>query len=419
MKKITLVIAAAAALMSASCNKPEENKQVLGALSFSDFVVECDDAIETKALTPAGGSYAIFVYNSEGDVVASTNYSAVKLNDSKLPLPAGTYTLEARSTEESVPTAAFEQPVYGARKTFTVVAGETTTLGSLTCTLQQVKVTVSYSDDFLKLVTGPGSATVEVTSGYPLAYDMNYENGSASYEQSAGYFAVNNGDNTTMVVTFKGNYDGKSGAKMTKSFSGIAAKQWRQVKFIKKVDQQGTATFDIVINDLVDDAVLGSDITGTVDIIGEDPTAPKGDGGITLDFDYENGCDADYTDFSYLLMPQQSEKTIHLVLKSSVPNGVKKFWVDIASTNESFVSAVEAADAIKLDLVNPTEDNMIIFDVVPFPHGADLVGQTSLSFDLSKAQEAITIYPGTHTFTMNVVDQQGCKNTFPVTMVVL
>lgn len=417
MKKIILILAAAVALMPA-CKKIDDKPVLYGELSFADFTVECDDAVETKALTPAGGSYALFVYNQEGDVVVTTSYSAVKLNDSKLPLPAGSYTLEARSTEEVVPAAAFEQPVYGARKDFTVVAGETTSVGNLTCTLQQVKVTVDYSDDFLKMVTGDASSTVEVTSGHPLVFDMEYNGGNISYDKNAGYFAVNNGANTTMVVSFKGNVEGKS-VKMNKTFSGLAAKQWRQVKFIKKVDEQGNATFDVVINDLVDDATLNSDIPAMETIIADDPSAPKGDGGISLSFDYEHGCDSDFTDFSYLLMPQLSEKTIHLVLKADVPNGVKKFWVDIASTNDSFVSAVEAADATHLDLVNPSVDNMIIFDVVPFPHGSELLGQTALSFELSKAQEAITIYPGTHTFTMNVVDQQGCRNSFPVVMVVL
>ena len=105
-------------------------------------------------------------------------------------------------------------------------------------------------------------------------------------------------------------------------------------------------------------------------------------------------------------------------LKAVVPNAVKKFTVDIESDNEGFIGAVELAEATHLDLINPKEENMIIFDVVPFPHGADLYGQTEVSFDLSNAQEAILIFPGTHVFKMTIIDQEGCKNTIPVTMVV-
>jgi len=416
MKKIsTIFLAAVAAFALSSCDEMKVAKGE-GTLSFSDFEVECDDYVDTKAVSPASGNYSIIITNADGDVVKTTTYAAVKSNDNAVSLPAGSYTLEARSSEEAVPVAAFEQPVYGAKKAFNITAGETTSLGSLTCYLLQCKVTVAYSDDFLAMVTGAGTASVEVTSGYPLEYAMNYTGGLASYEQGAGYFAVNNG--STMEVTFKGSIDGKS-QKMTKTFTGITAKQWRQVKFIKKVDEEGNATFDITINDLVDDEILNNAINGTETILGDDPDAPKGDGGITLELDYAAGCDADFTDLTYLLMPQPSEKTVKLCLKATVPNGVKKFDVDISSTNDAFVSAVEAADAIHLDLINPTEDNAIIFQVVPFPHGQELLGQTVMAFDMSAAQEAITLYQGTHTFKMNITDQQGCKKSIPVIMVVL
>lgn len=414
MKKIITIISALAALALVSC-KPEEMHKGNGTLSFDSFSVECDDYVETKAVSAASGNYTIIVTDQNGDVALKTTYAAVKSTDNTISLPAGSYTLEARSSEDDVPAAAFEQPVYGAKTNFSIQAGEVTDLGSLTCTLLQCKVTVGYSDDFLSAVTGDGAATVEVTSGYPLTYDMTFAQGSANYEQSAGYFAVNGGN--TMVVTFKGIIDGKS-QKMTKTFTGIAPKQWRQVKFIKKVDEEGNATFDVVINDMIDDETLNNQLIGTQDIIADDPNAPKGDGDIRLLFDYANGCDAEFTDLTNLVMPQMSERTIKLVLRAVVPNGVKKFNVDITSTNEAFVSAVQAASAEHLDLINPTEDNAIIFQVVPFPHGADLVGQTDLSFELSAAQEAITIYPGVHTFSMNITDQKGCRNSIPVTMIV-
>jgi hypothetical protein len=105
-------------------------------------------------------------------------------------------------------------------------------------------------------------------------------------------------------------------------------------------------------------------------------------------------------------------------LKAVVPGTVKKFTVDISSDSDSFLSAVDLADARHIDLINPTEQNGVIFDVVPFPHGADLLGQTEILFDLSNAQEAILIFRGRHTFTMTITDAQGCSKTIPVTMIV-
>lgn len=421
MKKIFAIIAAASALSLASCKKVTvSSADVTGTLSFAEFAISCDDDVETKATVAATGNYVVSIYNTDTDELAvSTTYTAVKQKDNKLSLPAGNYRLEARSSGDAVAVAAFEQPVYGATREFSITAGQTTSVGALICRLLQCKVTVGYSDDFLAMVTGEGSASVEVTSGYPLNYALNYSNGAATYDQSAGFFAVDGTGNTTMVVTFKGSIDGKS-QKMTKTFTDIKARQWRQVKFIKKVNEKGNAAFDIVINPLVDDAELPNDIADAKEnIIGDDPSAPKGDGGITLDFDYEAGCDVEFTDMGHILMPPVETRDICLKMKSEIPNGVKKFIVQISSTNDEFVNAVAAAQAQELDLVHPTSANEIIFQVVPFPHGEELLGKTNLSFDLSNAQDAIISYKGTHTFQMIVTDTKGCKsNLAPVVMVV-
>lgn len=418
MKRIIAIVSVAAAVLAVSCSKENnfrKDKETEGTISFASLVLEEDQEVVTKA-SAASGNYSIFVYDAEDNLRFSSTYSAVKASGNKITLPAGKYTVVARSTEEDVPVAAFEQPVYGASAEVTVVAGQTTNVGALTCTLLQCKVTVSYSDDFLKMVTGPGSATVTVTSGHPLSYAMDYSNGNATYDVSAGYFDVSNGS-TTMEVTFKGSVEGKS-QKMTKTFTGIAARQWRQVKFIKKVDESGNATFDIIIDSFVSDEDLNNDLLAQETIIGSDPFAPKGDGDIRLEFDYANGCDPQFTDMSRLEVPALAERTMSLVFKVKVPNGIKKFVVLIDSSNNAFLNAVAAAEASTLDLIYPSEANMMIFDVVPFPHGADLLGKTDISLNLSASQEAILNFAGTHTFTMVVTDNQGCKNSIPVTMIV-
>ncbi|MCQ2164371.1 MAG: DUF4493 domain-containing protein [Bacteroidales bacterium] len=419
MKRIITLAFLAAAFLAASCTKEKnfnKDKETEGTLSFASFTLEEDQEVITKA-TAASGNYSIFIYDADDNLKLSTTYSAIKAGGNKVSLTAGKYTLVARSTEEEVPFAAFESPVYGASTEVTVNAGQTTDVGSLTCTLLQCKVTVSYSDDFLEMVTGPGVATVTVTAGHPLDYAMTYANGGASYDSSAGYFAVNSTGNTTMEVTFKGSVEGKS-QRMTKTFTGITAKQWRQVRFIKKVDGSGNATFDIVIDSFVNDEDLNNGLLASENVIGDDPSAPKGDGGISLEFDYANGCDSQFADMSRLVVPTMAERNMSLVFKVNVPNGIKKFVVLIDSSNDAFLNAVAAAEASTLDLINPSEANMMIFDVVPFPHGADMLGQTAMSLNLSASQEAILNFAGTHTFTMVVTDNKGCKNSIPVTMVV-
>lgn len=412
-KNILISMAFAFALLIVSCQKaPSVKQKGVGYLSFREFSLGLDETVDTKA-SPAGGNYIITILDAEGEEYLKKAYSEVIANDDKLALPAGDYTLVATSAE-TVPVAAFEQPVYGVSKEFSIAAGVETSVGELVCTLLQCKVTVSYSDDFLACVTGDCTTKVEVTQGSPLEYVITKSQSGCTTEQQSGFFAVNG---NTMTVIFKGSVDGKTKSQ-TKTFTGIAPKQWRQVKFIQKVNEQGDATFDIVINDLISDATLNNNIDSSEEIIGEDPDAPKGDGGISLELDYASGCDPEITDLQNILIVPVEERDMKIRFRATVPGGVKKFVVNIESTNNAFVAAIAAAEASELNLISPTEANGIIFDVVPFPHGSELLGQTDIEFNLDAAQDPILNYKGTHTFTMNIVDNNGCRNQIPVAMIV-
>ena len=181
-----------------SCQKsPVSNKKSDGTLYLGSMTISLDETLDTKA-SPASGDYTVTILDSEGVELTRMNYSDIIENDNKLTLPAGSYTLVASSSDKEVPNAAFETPVYGTSKDFSITAGQVTEIGELTCTLLQCKVTVAYSDEFLESVTGPGKATVTLKAGYPLEYKLNAD---GTYEQNAGYFAV---EGTTLEVVFDG-----------------------------------------------------------------------------------------------------------------------------------------------------------------------------------------------------------------------
>lgn len=428
-RNIIFSVFCAAMMIVASCQKsPVNNAEGDGYISFADFALDIDENVITKA-SAASGNYSIFIIDSEGKTVLSKTYAEVKDNNDRISIPAGNYTLVARSTAEEAQVAVFEQPVYGASEDFSVVAGEATSIGGLTCTLLQCKVTVDYADAFLEKVTGQCSTKVELTAGYPLEYALSAD---GSYDRSAGYFAVNG---NTMTVSFKGSIDGKT-MTMTKIFTGIAPKQWRQIKFIPKVDEEGSATFDIVINDLISDEELNNDMPAEEDIIGPDPNAPEDDGGIRLLL--AEGCDETITyseeDVVYdadgvqinstgiINIPirplaEDGSVTMNIKFDAIIPDGLAELTVDIATDSDSFAGAVATANAMRIDLVNPVCDPLI-FDVVPFPHGPSILGLNEIAFDLSNAQKAIVAFPGTHVFTMTVVDANGKTKVNKVTMFV-
>ena len=314
-RNLVLAVFSVAMVFAASCQKTAVNNiKGNGFLSFGEFSLDLDEEVITKG-RPADEGYTLFIYKKVagelGDLVKTLKYSEAIANDDKISLTAGDYTLVARSKATDVPVAAWEDPYYGTSYDFSIVAGATTTVdGPLTCTLLQCKVTVSYSDEFLAAVTGTdrvvGKTTVEVTSGAPLEYEMTRNGDDVTYDQSAGYFAVNG---TSMTVTFKGSIGGKT-QKMTKTFDNIAPRQWRQIRFIQKKNEQGNATFDIVIDKLIDDEVLNEDLVASEEILGDDPDAPKGDGGISLTFNYAVGCDPQLTDLENMLIVPLSERTM-------------------------------------------------------------------------------------------------------------
>ena len=402
MKKISILSIFASLLLCSCSETPAPVASKEGTLVITGLDVDVTEI--TKASSEAGGEYTITIYDGDSRVVTTKTYAQVRADEGKITLPAGDYKLLAKSTAGEVPVAAFEKPVYGVSKSFSITAGQSTSVGPLTCTLLQTKATVSYSDDFLAMVTGDCTASVSVTDGSPLIYKLSYNGGAPSFDQSAGYFAVPESEEVTMEIVFKGSIEGKS-QKMTKVLTNVKARQWHQVKFVKKVDAEGTADIVISIDDFVQDVDLNNDLAAKEDIIGDDPKAPAGDGGIKL----VSTCSFDIT--APVVIPAMGE-AFSLTMKAVVPNKVNRFTVEIASTNQLFLDAVAAVNegSTTMDLVNPSSGAMSVFTtILPFPYGDKVYGKEEISFDLTDAQAPLLAFQGSHTFVMHVIDQQGCR----------
>ncbi len=439
MKKLFAFAFLASALMVSCADdfKYKSEEPGFGTLSFADLQISVDDSENiVRAAEAAPGTYLITIKNAEGDVYGTYTYSNIKSEG--ISLPAGIYSLEVLS-EEEVPAAKFDHPVYGAKvENITITAGETTPVGEITCYLQQCKVTVGYNDDFLAMVAG--NCTTTVTIGESLAYNIVWEDGAIKeYEQLAGYFDVNNGENTTMEVKFSGAiYDEESESvktmRMTKAINDIEARQWRQIKFIKKINLEGNATFDIVIDEYVEDNPLNEDLTGSEESIGADPNAPKGDGGIKL-VCAEGPADDVMTSWNEAAQTEKPAITVEytspdggsswvvkdittLKFTANVPNKVHEFYVDIISTNPTFNGAVQAITVSgdnRIYLTKTSQEHRNVIDglksfKIAFPYPEEVIGKDVVNFDLTNALAPLGAFPGTHTFAMYVTDSTGCKH---------
>lgn len=415
MKRIYLIFFAAACILSSCDKQNNQSDNKYGTLVISGIESDMSVIPQSKAAASASDGYVLEIYNGGNDqLVCKTTYAELKQNQNRVKLLGGDYRLEVSSIDGDVPAAAFEAPVYVAQKAFTIVPNKDTELGEVVCTLGQVKVTVDYNEEFLNSVTGDGIATVEVTSGFPLEYGLtfNEEDGSVLYNKSAGYFAVKNGNQNTMVVTYKGSVDGKIG-KMTKLFTNIKAQEYHRIVLVKTVDPEGQASFQISIDGFIEDVELGNDILAMDSILGDDPDVPAGDGGIEL----VSTCSYDIS--APITVPVLPNPFV-FTLKALVPEKVKNFRVEIGSDNPDFVNSVlTMTGSTTLDLVNPSEGAKVVFtELLPFPYGDKVKGKSEIDFDLSDAQTPILAFPGSHTFVMKVADEKGHSKEIQVVLVV-
>ena len=451
MKKLLALLLVVSGLM-VSCsddfqynnegNTPEVNlglPEGYGMLSFGEMQISIDESeamVRSTELPEVGGNYVIKIKDAEGKVVEECQYKDIKDSSEGIALLEGVYTLEVCSTSDEIPAAAWEKPIYGATKSgIEVKAGKPTIIAEpITCTLLQCKVTVDYNDDFLAMVKGACKTTI--TIGSSLEYNLNWDATQGkitSYEKRAGYFDVNNGTNTTMEVKFEGSiYDEESESvktmRQTKAFEGIEARQWRQVRFVKKVNEEGNASFEIVIDSYVEDDNLGTeDMTGEESVIAPDPNAPKGDGGIMLlnvtgltenTNPTQEAWNAEKTDKPTINVANIDGSS--LIFKASIPNGAYEFYVDITSTNADFNFAVREITVddenpgriylTKIDDINRGVVTALSNFGIKFPTPEEVINQSDILFDLTPAVPALKAFPGTHTFSMYVRDSEGCTH---------
>ncbi len=410
MKKNLLYILISSVICLASCKEKQiDHLRSKGSLTFDDVQIELKVDVSTKA----GGDtdeFHVFIYDSQSAAVVAKTWGEIKAEGKEILLDAGDYSIVVRSQEEEVPAAVWEHPVYSYVGSFMIEAGKTTNLGTLECSLAQTKVTVDYNEEFLSSITGDSKVSVYFDENHALDYVIKSDK---TIETRAGYFAASKTVPQTMVVKFSGSFDGKP-SKMTKAFESILAGQWHKITFAKKEADEGNATISIEIDDLLADADLGTDAPGTESIIGPDPNAPTGDGGIEA----VSTCSYDIN--QPIVIPENGNPFV-LTLDIKVPNKVNKFTVDIQSTNPLFTDSVKMIndDSTVLDLVNPTEGAMAVFtDILPFPYGDAVKGQELIHFDLSDAQVPINAFDGTHSFVLTVIDKKGCRKDINMALVV-
>lgn len=222
---IISVLALASLLFS--CSKDKEETEAYGTLRFGDIEV-------TRAATD---NYTVKIYAADGKSAGEWLYAEMP---STVVLPVGDYRICVASGE--IADAAWEAPVYSAEKEFTIYQNRTTALGTLTCTLANVKLSVSYDPELLKVMGDDCSVTAAVGRG-SLVF--------AKDEVRAGYFKVP-AEGGAIDLKFAGTVAGAY-ETLSSSIENVSAGQWRKVNISIEFSVSGDGKVVMTISRWVTD----------------------------------------------------------------------------------------------------------------------------------------------------------------------
>lgn len=411
--KISTIIAAGTlALAAVSCSEKWEPVATggQGQLSLSSMGLDVNTATTSRA------DVAVDTRNFLVEVANSADGSTTEYVYGTMPevitLPAGKYKVNVRSHE--LQNAEWNNPYYaGSSKEFEIKSNEITEVGTVTCTFQSLKVSVTYEDD-LKAVMGD-DCTVTVEANY------GGSTGTLVFvptETRAAYYKVVEGS-TTMVATFRGTVSGQQVEEVL-VFSDVAAGQHRCIHYKLKpgpvppspsgelnpggIGVDGTVTDEDVNGGVTpgDDPTLngddrpgqegGGDEPGPGPDDPETPVATFANGeGSTLDLEGVNNA---------------STYTGNAIVVIGCPEGIANLKVKIESDGLTPEVLEGVGLASEFDLAYPGALEKGIADL-EFPYGSQVIGANNVNFNITKFVPLLNIYPGNSNFIITVVDSKG------------
>lgn len=360
----------------------------------------------TRATAPDVDSFIVEILDADNAQVLEMTYAQLKEQlKTPMELKVGAYRMEVRS-EDTMPDAAWEHPVYGATSDFTITKAQTTSPEEVVCTLQNIKVSVEYSSELADMLADTSKATVslgDTSLDFPKT------------ETRAAYFKPQALENT-LDFAFDGTFaDTGVPAKFSKQITGVKAGQWRKVSVVIGYADKGNILFSVK----VDNSILQDNkfvVDGTENLgeeLLEDPNAPAltwpghdMTQPFTLTdamFDAEGNC---IEPFAFDL---------------SSRNGIESLQVTVGSTNSQFLAsmaAIQLPETFDLCALDASSVAGIILKGFGYPVGSELKGQTAKSFNIAGQIRALYEFDGTHTFAFTMTDAKGVSSEAVLTLVV-
>lgn len=399
-------LAAILALSSASCDR-EKFTYDLGTDTASGKTGQLDlstfDAVpnnDTKVIegTPVSravdtGDFTVQIYPAQGTDTLEWKYSEMP---EIVTLSVGDYNLAVFS--HRVQPAEWERPYYYADKAFAIEENKVTQIDTVVCTLQNIKVTVTYSEDLKSFMGDDCKVTVDIGSG---SLDFSQT------EERAGYFRSDRESNL-LIATFTGTIDGYEEVNRIQ-VDNVKAGDWRKIHYDIKRPEPGSETGGVTPSVTVDASCVTIDHEGNVTIdeeVIEDPNKPVDP---NPDPDPSGEAPRITSETIELGTPVTVVENMKVVvdITSSDPKGLTGLTVDIESPTLTPEELTGMGLSDHLDLVNPGNLKEPI-EGLGFPTESNVLNQSKVTFDISDFMPLLGLLgSGTHNFIIKATDAQG------------
>lgn len=385
-----------------------------GSVNLKSLGIEINNAekvITTSRASVDLSDFTVQILKESGDVYTQWKYSAMP---AVFELPAGKYT--ARVYSHEVQKAEWDHPYFVGTSDFQIINDQITDLSIVTCTLSNIKVTITFTDRLRDLMGDDVTVTVVANDEGRLVFTPD--------ETRAGYFEAVEGS-STMVLEFVGTVNGYK-ENLRTVLDNAEAGQHRKIVYDltgptapDPTDPTGTVNpgvnvdvnvtdEDINANAPVDEDILdSSDRPGGGDDSdgGDDPDpTPGGD-------DPQNTIEITSDNISFESNNDASTygESKPAIVDIKAPKGITHFLVKIESTNNDFIASAGEMLPLSFDLAYPG-DAASDFESIGFPTGDKVIGKTALQFDISQFVPLLAAFPGTHTFTLTVQDNDNMQS---------
>lgn len=401
-----LGIAAMCLLTLGACKKDKidyadsdaNSTENIGYLSFAEFEATVMEDTENITSTPKTraeavdiNTFDVQIMNNEGGVITTFKYGERPTTE-PLALEAGVYKVVMSSGQ--MQGAAWESPIYGASKEFTVTRKQTTTVSDIVCKLSNVKVTVGYAADIAAQFDAEYTKmTVELAES-GLEYAFN--------ETRAGYFAPVAQENT-LKLTFNCRYAGTTkDIIMTNEIKGVRAAQWRKINVVVQHASDGSATIGIVCDTWTyDEEVTFDTSTMMMEVeIPDDTDAPV--------INWEGHDLTQPFELSDDMFDADGNFTSSINVDVTAKNPLKSLVVKVSSDNSEFITAYEGTMPLEVDLCNTTTSALIL-NLMGYP--TNVSGEKTARIKFAAQAATLKSYEGTYNYEITAVDQNGASAT--------